>query len=402
MPPALVFTGGSGDDSVRLGASTKATTMGAGDDTVILSAVLGANGTVAGGEGTDTVATTTALADSYDNSAQTVLTGFERLTLIDSAATTTIDLENLGFTDYVTTSGSTGTLTLDKMASDGTVVLTAAAAAIGGVTVNVAGADTEPDDDILNVALNSTGNLAAGLLTVDDVETVKISSTDTETGSNPTVNVNSLTLAADKATSISLSGGNDLTLTLTGSTAVTSINASSMTGDLTVTSVNTTSATTITGGSGDDVLVGAASGDTLLGGAGDDTLTAGNLTTLTGGEGDDTFITAVPTNVNSYSTITDFAIGDVIKTTGVQLKSAAISLAETAVFQDYANAAVNVNDADNALTWFQFGDNTYIVQDVNNADADFQNGTDMIIQLTGLVDLSDASFSTGNGTIELV
>lgn len=158
-----------------------------------------------------------------------------------------------------------------------------------------------------------------------------------------------------------------------------------------------------------DATLGDAAGDTLIGGAGNDTLTGGDLATLTGGEGNDTFVINTPTNVNSYSTITDLLSGDVIDLDTanggtVEFTSAAVTLADTAVFQDYANAAVNAlgNDTNDAA-WFQFGGNTFIIKsgEDHSSTADFQNGSDAIIQITGQVDLSTASYNMTNGTLEI-
>lgn len=112
----------------------------------------------------------------------------------------------------------------------------------------------------------------------------------------------------------------------------------------------------------------------LNGGAGNDTLKGANLTQLTGGAGDDTFVMNQPSNVNSYSTITDLEAGDVIdldvaNAGTVEFSASALDLADTAVFQDYANEAVNQLGADvNDAAWFQFGGNTFIVQSGGNHD----------------------------------
>lgn len=166
--------------------------------------------------------------------------------------------------------------------------------------------------------------------------------------------------------------------------------------------------TTVTGGSDNDKLTASGSGDTLIGGAGNDTLTGADLTTLTGGAGNDIFVMNKPANVNSYSSITDLTAGDVIDLdvanagTVVFTKSAVV-LAGTAVFQDYANAAVNALGTDaNDAAWFQFAGNTYIVQSGNATAAnDFLNGSDSIIQIVGRVDLSTASYNQTNGTLEI-
>jgi S-layer protein len=400
-------------------ALTKAINLGAGDDTLVFGvAVTGSTAALNGGDGIDTLSMTAANADALDAAKQTFYTGFERLTINNafgaadsSVETLTLNLDNLGFTNYVTTSGtnqqvgSIDKLVLDKMSNNGTVVLTAT----GDVAVNVTDAATGTAD-VLNAVLSSTGNLNAGTLTAANVETVNISTVDTEVVVAPAVqtkNVDTLTLTADKATAVNVTGAADLTLTLTGSTKVTSIDGSTMTGGLTVTSLNTTAATTIKGGSGNDVLTAATgtTADVLIGGAGNDTLVANaGMSTLTGGAGNDLFVIGTASaNVNSYATITDFAAGDLLKMTGIDsFASAKVSLGDTAVFQDYANAALNALNA-NAGGWFQFSGNTYVVADMGtDSTSGFVNGEDFIVKLTGLVDLSNASFNNDSDTIALV
>lgn len=413
------YTGGAGVDKVSLDTGTsltKAIDLGAGDDTLTFGAlaVTASTAALAGGEGTDTLSMTTAVADGLDAGAQSFYTSFEHLTLSDAYGdvdanldTLTLNLANLGFTSYVTTSGTVAdggnsdVLVLDKMASGGTVVLTA-----NGL-ISVTNADfATPTTDVLNAVLSSTGDLAAGTLTAANVETINISTVDTEVATTPTKNVDSLTLTADKATSVMLSGADDLTLTMTGSTKVTAIDAHTMTGGLTVTSLNTTTATTITGGSGNDVLTAATgtTADILIGGAGDDTLTANaGLDTLTGGAGNDLFVIGTPSlNSSSYATITDFAAGDLIKMAGADSFAASkVVQADTAVFQDYANAAMNAIGVDD-VAWFQYLGNTYIVMDKGTTDSvTFINGNDFVVKLTGLVDLTDATFNDTHDTIAL-
>jgi S-layer protein len=399
------YSGGAGVDSVTLAtatALTKAISLGAGDDTLSFGALLvtGTTAAMDGGEGIDTLSMSGAAADGLDSSAVSFYTGFERLTINDATAARTLDLANLGFTNYVTTSGTadgTDVLTLNKLASGGTVVLTAA----GAVTVGVANAATGTSD-VLNVVLRSSGALTAGTVTAAKVETVNISNVDT----NTTAHTNTLTLTAADATAVTLGGAGKtaVTLTMTGSTKVTSIDGSAMTGALTVTSLNTTSATTITGGSAADVLTAAtgSTADVLIGGAGNDVLTGNaGLSTLTGGAGNDIFvIQTASTNVNSYATITDASRGDIIRFTDTAaltetFRAAKLNLGATAVFQDYANLAIATTNQ-GGIAWFQFGGDTYIVQEAGNNTANtFTNGTDFIVKLTGLVDLSQASFDTG-------
>lgn len=419
------YTGGAGVDALSLAtgtALTKAIDTGAGDDTVtFVAGVTGSTATLSGGAGTDTLSMAVANADALDAASQSFYTNFERLTLNDAAGdddntadTVAINLANLGFTNYVTTNGTlldtttaanSDTLQLDGLANGGTVAIAAAAAGANTKhTVNITDAATTATD-VLNLIFTNAGDLNVGAITSANVETVNINGVDTEAGATPTTNTYTATLTADKATSVVLTGSQNIALTLTGSTAVTSIDGSALTGTLNVTSVNTTSATTITGGSKNDVLTAATgtTADVLIGGDGDDTLDANaGLNTLTGGAGNDVFlINTASQNVNSYATITDFAAGDLIQFTGSDsFQSAGVTLGATAVFQDYANAAMNAI-GDDDVAWFQFGGDTYIVMDEGGDSTTFVNGTDLVVKITGLVDLSTASFNADDGTIGL-
>lgn len=422
-----VVTTGTGNDAITVDTAgiSKAITLGAGDDTLILSAATAnvPTAAVAGGDGVDTVSMTFASAQALDANTnfKTAISGFERLTISNQAVLTTadvtIDLEALGF-NYVTLAagtddtdvGAANKLILDKMASGGTLVMNAtqaATAAQASTQVNVTDAATGTAD-VLNIVISAQASVDAKTIIANDVETFNITATDVflDNGNGNDTNnaIHTLIASGDKVTSIVVTG-DDLILD-TNSTVLTSVNASAMTGGITYTADGKSTGTTVLGGQGADNLTASGSGDTLNGGAGADTLTGANLTTLTGGAGNDTFVVNVPSNVNQYSTITDLSSGDIIQlTAGETFVSSAITLANTAVFQDYANAAVNqLATDDEDAAWFQFGGNTYVVINDNQADvvdADFENGADAIIQIVGLVDLSTASYNLTNGTLEI-
>ena len=298
---------------------------------------------------------------------------------------------------------------MTDLANNATVALTANVAT--GVTAVVKGAATGTAD-VLNLVLSSTASLTGGVLTAANVETVNINMVDTQAAPQ-TKNANTLTLAADKATSVTVTGAGDLELITTNSKLLTNIDGSAMTGTLDVTSTNTTTATTIKGGAGDDYLAAAdgTTADVLLGGAGNDELLANaGLTTMTGGAGNDLFvIDTASLNVNTYATITDFAAGDLLDMHGAtSFTSAKVTLGGTAVFQDFANAAINAL-ALNGAGWFQFGGDTYVVADMPAAapaapenGTTFVNGQDFIVKLTGLINLSQASFNSTHNFIALV
>lgn len=403
------FTGGAGKDTVTVSSTTvtKAITLGAGDDTLDLTdftaATLGA--TVSGGDGTDTLVMDSGVAatNSTTNTFATKFDGFEKLSLNQAAASLTVDLANLDNISYVISAGAADTFTetIKNLAAAGTVELTTAKGGADSL-VDVQLADTDGTSDVLNLVLKNGADTDFGKVNVDDVETINITATDSTA---TTINTHTLDLTAAAAKSIVVTGNANVTLTgAAGNVALTSLDASALTGKL-VASTNGTVAETIKGGSAADTLTAAGTGDTLIGGAGADTLiVTGNLATLTGGAGNDTFNVAdATTNVNSYATITDLTAGDIIKfaASAVDFNASKVSLADTAVFQDYANAAIAATDTGD-VSWFQIGGNTYVIDNVSNNASGFVNGSDIIVKITGLVDLSHSSFSATNNTLVVI
>lgn len=289
-----------------------------------------------------------------------------------------------------------GALTLTNMANNGTLELTGAAA-----TTTVTMTDATGTADVFNIVTNG-GGVNYGAVVVDGVETINVKAA----GSG----VATLALDSDAATTVKVTGASQLNLNLADATEVTLVDASvGFSGKLNVTATGT-AAMTVLGGTGVDTLIASGSGDILRGGEGNDILTGADRTTLDGGAGNDTFFFTVPTNVNSYSTIVNVNAGDVIdldatNAGSVVFAKSKVALEGTAVFQDLANAAVNALAADvNDAAWFQFDGNTYIVQAgaSHAGGTDFQNGTDSIVKIVGLVDLSTASYNQTFGTLELV
>lgn len=292
-----------------------------------------------------------------------------------------------------------GTLTLTNMANNGTLELTAAA-----TTTTVTMTDATGTADSFNVVTKvDAANVDFGSVAVAGVETVNLTVTDTtpvnETTGAATISKATLTVTDAAAKAIVVSGNSDLDLTAAG-TALTSVNASALTGKLSFSTAVT--GAEITGGSAADTLTATGSGQKLNGGSGADTLVVtGDLAVLTGGAGNDVFNVAdATTNVNSYATITDLASGDAIKFGAVAAKflPAKVTLGDTAVFQDLANAAI-ANGSQGDVAWFQYGGNTFVVEHAQAGGVTFLNNTDVIVKITGLVDLSTASFSSDADTL---
>lgn len=424
------YTGGAGVDTVTLlvdTALTKAIDLGAGADKLVFTAaVTGSTATLSGGEGTDTLSMVVANAAALDGAVQTFYTGFERLVISDAFGTSdavvdteTINLANLGFASYVTTAGTNqlggaiDILVLDKLAANATVALTAN----GLITATLA--DATGTADVLNVVLaNEIG--AAGTLTAAGVETISITTTDTFTdttgafdvegavtgnGLDDTNSTATLALTTAAAKTINVAGDGDLTLTTT-STVLTTISAASLTGALT--HIATVDGLTVNSGTGADILTATGDDVKLNSGAGNDQLqvnAGADRATLDGGAGNDTFIIDGASSTSStYANILSVNTGDVIKFTGATVFEAAkvtLSAGATETTQALMDLAVN-NLAANEMGWFQTGGNTFIVMDAGaESAAGFVNAQDMVVMITGLVDLSTASYNMTSNTLEI-
>jgi len=396
------FTGGAGVEKVTVtGAITKAIALGAGNDTLILSDATAPTATVDGGDGTDTITFTDGVfaATATSSSAfESKVTGFEKLGVTTFGADATVDLHNMHDINYVVVGGGTaGTLTFSDMGANGTVELDGADS---GTAVAVTLADATGTSDVLNVVLkhsDKTADTDFGVVKATGVETINLTATDTNTKVSAHSHVVDVLDAAVKA--IVVTGNANVTLTADAAdVALASVDATALTGTFTA-STNGTVAETIKGGAAGNTLTALGTSDVLVGGAGSDTLIVqGNLDTLTGGGGADTFnVSHATTNVNSYATITDLVAGDtIVFAAATSFAASKVVLGSTAVFQDYANAAIAASST-NALSWFQIGGNTYIVENESGTThTTFTNGTDVIVKITGAVDLSHSSLSATN------
>jgi len=260
--------------------------------------------------------------------------------------------------------------------------------------------------DVVNLITNATNNTNIGTVTVAGVETINITANDTD--STAGVSTNTMALAANKATTVKIEGAGNLKLNLgAASTELTLIDGSTATGKLEIaTLAGDTGATTVKGGSAADTLTAAGANDVLIGGKGNDTLkvTTGTAVTLSGGDGIDTFdVSGYHGTVGGAATINDFAKGETIKFvngSAADFNSAKVTLIAEATFTEYVNEAMKVASANGTVThgvaWFQFTQggttNTFVVQNIG-ADNTFNDGTDIIVKLTGAVDLSASSFN---------
>ncbi|WP_342116649.1 DUF4214 domain-containing protein [Pseudoduganella sp. OTU4001] len=156
-------------------------------------------------------------------------------------------------------------------------------------------------------------------------------------------------------------------------------------------------------GAGDNTVVVGNGDNTIVATTGDHTITVGtgiNSITITSDLNDsDTITFGIPATANNYSTVTGLTTGDILNFAddGVEVwmggsaSAAKIVLdASTALFADYIAAATATTTGVGTFAWFQFGGNTYVVED-KAVDVGFKAGEDIVVKLVGLVDLSTAT-----------
>jgi S-layer protein len=442
---SVLFTGGAGADTISIGTTTKAITMGAGNDKVTTSsAAVGTGGSVNGGDDTDTIVMTDSLAAGADGNAtfNTNFTSFEVLELSEVlAASTTLDIRGLNDVKAVTlTNGGADNATaiIDYLDSGSTVTLKGTAGT--GLTIRVDGADFSASDTLnLVVSSSSAVDATAANLTALNVETINISAPDA-TSTGGTAVVHTLVLA-DNATTINVSGNNGLTLVDNDTVAaVTTFDASGVVANgtadtaalLAVTfahqNTSSTATVTMTGGAGNDILTGNAGTDTITGGAGNDNLTGGaGVDTLTGGTGADWFKfgTADNSGITGTESITDFTITSDNSTTDKLVLLTTVPLANqtsTAIttVPGLSNLTATVSDGvitlggTDAGSVDTVGELILIFQEIDNATQQIgaavmggntyvltDNNTDVkdVIKLTGVTGVTDIARTAAANTI---
>lgn len=417
---AVTVSTGSGKDSLTLNATAKATVAtGAGDDTVTLSSALAAGSTINLGDGNDRLlsdGTGSVAASTAGNT--TVIDGGAGIDAVSSAL---INVGNAAqFVNFEQVSLGGGNLdlnlltgsTITGLSIDGTATTTVSnATAAQSLTVNASGNSStigftgvggSSDAYSINFNASTTGTAAApttvnaGTVVVNGIENLTVNS-----GSAAGVNANSITLTDSTLQTLTITGDQAATVAFTGTNGtiasgvggVSLIDGSAATGKLNIDVENVTA---------------ASGGITVKGGSAADTLTTFDFaTTLTGNGGNDNFVVsdAVAKTADAstavITTITDFAQGDTItfaSTTGTtNFTSAKVDVSAAANLDSALNLATNANvTAGNAeVKWFEFGTDTYVVQDLST-DTELA-ATDVVVKLTGLIDLSTASVTTGTG-----
>lgn len=376
----VTYTGGTGVDTITLGATTKAIATGDGNDVVTLAAgttALGTGGTIDAGAGTADVLSFADADDATTASAgttfETKISNFEVVRLAGAAgAGVTVNLANLDDIKQVEVAVDLGqTLAVSGLGSGGKVTYNAAQTAASTITVVDAAAGT---DDVVNIAISAAAARNVNTLTVANVETVNFLTDDTASTSTGIEHTASLTAGAAKT--ITVAGDAGLTLTFTG-TSLETFDASGVTdGDVTWTA-GATGDLTVKGGATADanvIVLSAVTGDvTYTGGSGTDTITMNNATNHDGST--NTFDLGNGTNTLTAGNND----GDNTVTGGTGIDTITVGNGDNTITTGSGNDVVTVGTGANTISLGAGNDTLTIGASAGLNTVDVGTGTDVVI-----------------------
>jgi len=381
----------TGNDAANITSVTADSTdvltvdLGKGDDTLTQSSI-GALHTLTGGDGTDTLALTQAVATGISSKAS--VTGWETLNVSD-AGTGTIDMDSYaGVTKVIYDAGLGAATTVDD-AVTGIEVEVDATATAQNLTVDL---KTDGSTDAITVTLDT---IAAGdnigTLNASDAETLTINVDDDTLDATGTIGIASITLG--DATTVNVTG--DAATTVTAVTNPTTavlatLNAGTMTDSLTISGVN---------------LV--ATGATVTLGAGNDSYTAGTgdgadtIDISAGGKDTIVYTALAQSDAAGVDTIKGFVSGsDDINLTGMTGRNVVTTTQFGGVGANKTGAEALLGGTNSAVVVFQADENLLWVDiDANGT----LNASDFRVKLDGVTTIAatDLALSGTGATVTL-
>lgn len=272
----------------------------------------------------------------------------------------------------------------------------------------IANGDTGSVDDVLNIVLDGKGvYFNAGNLIAMHTETLNIAANgETARTDDSHITQDWINIADSFAKYVNITGAGDLHLSL-DSKVVETIDASLNNGGLDYRAEALTSALSITGSQADDTLDlrAVTTGATINESAGHDLYmvnTLGNIINMGSGM-DDLHVTNSSWDAdffNHVDVINGFTdAGDAIRLGNGVERLDYLNPLTNGTYADYVEHALDMENVSGGAAWFQFSGDTYIVQNNGSLSSEFQSN-DIIVKLTGLVDLSAIStLSTDPGHI---
>ena len=416
LTAAANYTGAAGVDKVTAGAAATGTiNTGAGDDTITASTL--GTGTINGGDGTaDTLLMAAADAATATASAAFAakVTNVERLSLgaYTDAAGVTVNLANMNNYNHVTSAGGATAVAARAQAisgftTGGTFNQTALFDTNQNVTLSGAGFSAGTTDTF-NLGMTGTDGYAnLGVLTLADIETLNITTTDSDTTAATTAFDANIDSTSVKTVVVTGNAGMTFANSDLG-TALTTFNASGVTvGPVTYTTAALAAAATITGGAGADTLNGASAavaGVTINGGAGNDTITgsATKANTLNGGDGNDSITGGGAADVIDGGAGTNtyvFSSANVAEqagsgtTSGAVINLSADALTASAVFTA-SGAYLTLSQASVAA-----GTSTYLFSNESNTNASV---IDTLANINNVTGTNLADYIVGSATANTI
>lgn len=404
-PNSTAFIGGANSDTLTLNgqAITKNITLGNGDDVLHLAGKSSVpTSMVSGGAGIDRLSIDWSLLNGSAPTFLNQFNDFEMLSLSRALGGVTLDMSLIPGITNIALLESFADVTLHSFAHQGTLHLNGQAS--GVITLANPSFAASTTDSVNLELINFSGNTSK--LVIADVEQLKLTAVrDTlpTSQSSPAIMANALQ-------QVSIAGNATLALDIT-SNSLNLFDASSFQGpSLRWTSGALQGAVQVNGSASGfnlfDLQKATAASITYQGGAGVDVLTvAGGAHTIKlGGGADHVRITAPSIDSKTFSTLSDAHRGVSITLPErgfADFQSTKIALSSTASLQNYLDAVI-VTRGDGSVNakaaWFQWNGDTYYAQshhDVRSA-AHFVNGTDIVVKLTGLLDLSAAHMASNN------
>jgi S-layer protein len=307
-----------------------------------------------------------ALTLSAQDSAETTIFS----SIVDGATTdtlTTINVIGAGNTT-ITAITDTALTAINASAATGAFTLTAASQVGLTVTGAAAAANTitaSGNNDV--IIINNTAATVAESVTANGANTsVTLTHTGTNTATSYAIAANGTGAQIDTSGWASSTSTTDSTISATGANAILTLGAGT-TGNV----VN------VTLGSNATVTLGAA-------GVGAGFVNLDVSGAVTGGTSASYALTTIKGDAATTNTLT-------VDDQGTEVfNSAAINVANVTTLAAALDIAAAGNGGTNGIiNWFQFGGNTYIVDD--NSAATSLAATDVVVMLTGLVDSLTAS-----------
>ncbi len=438
---AASVTSGSGDDNITVSAFTTAVSTNDGDDTVDTAGLdfgdVDAKN-IDGGAGTDTVG----IIDSsmVDAAFMANIDNFETLEIAGATNVAAYDMDVMGFTDVkLSNTAAAVAVTIENVAADAmfTMTNTDDMVALGSVTYSLEDASAADDnvavtmhtvdtaktaDDVAIGASTSAAFVVGQDADSKGVETITLTSNATTASEADGADdawtsadyTNSLSLDATEMTTLVIDGNAQAAVTFVDAAALTFVDASANEAGVTIDAFmgGVNAGVTFKGSSAADTFIASVNGDLIQANAGaDDMVLGGGDDTVRYASADDSQLTLVDTSVpadgdadvaKGYDVVTGFNVMgvDLIELSSLlglatgdartdMLQKGTIGGTAPADLEAFLGDGVDFFDTgvvDRATAFADDGNDGYMFVDAN-ADGNFTQADDMMIQLAGVTSM---------------